>query len=94
MKEYMDLLGKKARDRVTNFEGIVTSVCFDLYGCVQVVVSPQLKDGKVEDGRWMDAKRLEITDNTPVMPQPAFENLRAGQEIGPAEKPAPSSHTR
>jgi hypothetical protein len=34
----LKLLGTKVRDVVTGFVGIVTSVSFDLYGCVQAVV--------------------------------------------------------
>lgn len=89
MNEYMKLLGMKVEDRVTGFKGVVSSLCFDLYGCVQAAVSPAAgADGKLEDGRWFDAKRLKVTSKTPVMAAPVFANLPAGHENGPAEKPA------
>jgi hypothetical protein len=93
MKEYMEMLGHEAEDQVTGFKGVVSSVCFDLYGCVQSALTPKVTaDGKLEDGRWFDAKRLKITSDKPVMEAPKFASLRAGEEIGPAEKPAfPSS---
>ncbi len=93
MNDYMKLLGHKAKDRVTGFEGVVASICFDLYGCVQVVLTPQVgADGKVGDGHWFDAKRVTVTSETPVMNQPEYARLRAGEEIGPAEKPRMPSH--
>jgi len=68
--KYLNLLGLKVRDKVTNFEGIVTSVSYDLYGCIQTVVTPQIKDEQKESeskSRWFDAQRLKIIDNNPVM---------------------------
>jgi hypothetical protein len=57
----MDNLGKKAKDKVTGFTGIITSKHFYLYGCAQYGVSPQVdKDGKIPDIRYFDEGRLEI----------------------------------
>lgn len=70
---YLDLLGKTGRDRVTGFAGRVTSVAFDLFGCVQAALSPPVdKDGKRVDGLFFDVHRIEITDHARVMPVPAF----------------------
>lgn len=83
----MELLGLKVRDVVTGFEGIVTTLSFDLYGCIQVVISPETdKDGKMRDGAWFDAKRLKVLGRKPVMPVPDFVSVP-----GPAHKPATSS---
>lgn len=60
LQDYVDLLGYRVRDKVTGFEGVVTSIGFDLYGCVQAVVTPPAKDGKQEDSRWYDTHRLSI----------------------------------
>ena len=86
--KYLDLLGYQVTDCVTGFKGVVTTVSYDLYGCIQVVVHPHVdeKTGKQEDGRWFDAKRLSKTSTHPVMPLPVFEDAMA--EAGPAEKPA------
>ena len=79
----MELLGMKVVDKVTGFKGVVTSVSYDLYGCVQAVVSPPIdKEGKRGDGRWFDTHRLKITSKKPVMPIPDFVEIK-----GPAEKP-------
>lgn len=90
MNAYMELLGLKCRDRVTGFKGIVSSVSFDLYGCVQVSLTPEVdKEGKAGDGYWYDHKRIDVLDKTPVMARPIYETKRPGQEIGAAEKPRP-----
>jgi len=96
LREHVDILGRQVRDRVTGFEGVAASVSFDLYGCVQVVVTPKAKDGETKSGVWLDIQRLEITDPTRVMPVPSFELLATRPEPasppvhthGPAEKPA------
>lgn len=89
MQKHMDLLGLKARDKVTGFEGVVSTVSFDLYGCIQVVLTPPLDgDGKKQDGVWFDVARLEVTDDVPVMDVPDFESGPiADGKHGPAEKP-------
>lgn len=82
MNEYMKLLGLKAEDVVSGFKGVITSISFDLYGCVQAVISPGLdKDGKLQDGHWFDTKRLIITDATRVMEVPTFETVPGGYEL-------------
>lgn len=98
MKHYMEIMGKKVRDKVTGFEGAVECVSFDLYGCVQVAVKPPAKDGETKEGRWFDHKRLEVIDHTPVMDLPNYDlakpdavsapKPRTGSENGPADKPA------
>ena len=82
MKEHLKLLGYRVRDVVTNFEGVVTSIGFDLYCCVQAIVSPEQdkKTGKVEESRWFDTKRLSKLSKTPVMAIPTFEVVPGGQD--------------
>jgi len=36
--KHLEMLGKEGFDVVTGFDGVITSVSFDLYGCVQAVV--------------------------------------------------------
>ena len=89
MKKHLELLGLKVEDRVTGFNGVVTSVSFDLYGCVQAIVSPSVaKDGKVPDGRWFDVTRLKIVSKKPVMALPDYMSgyISEGRK-GAAEKP-------
>ena len=72
--KHLKLLGLKVKDKVTKFEGIVQSVCFDLFGCIQADVRPEEldKDGKVRSGYWLDINRLEILNDIPVMEVPCY----------------------
>lgn len=89
IKKHLELLGLRVKDRVTGMEGVVATVGFDLYGCVQAIVNPGMdKDGKLRDSLWFDVIRLEVMDRTPVMKVPNFEvGPQANGDKGPAEKP-------
>lgn len=86
----LSILGMKAKDRVTGLMGIVTSVSFDLYGCVQAILHPGLNDkNEIMDSHWFDVSRLEIISKVPVMEQPNFiTGYIAEGKKGPSEKPA------
>lgn len=89
--KHLNLLGYRVCDRVTGLEGVVTSISFDLYGCIQAILNPGLdKDGRPRDQIWFDVGRLAVTGTAPVMHQPAFdwspENISSGLK-GAAEKP-------
>lgn len=88
INDQRQLLGLKVRDRVTGFEGVATSVTFDLFGCVQTFVIPPVnQDGKIPHGAWFDAHRLETLSSNPVMTPPTFAEAgpKGGQVL-----PAPS----
>lgn len=88
VQKYIELLGLPVKEKVTGVEGVVTSVSFDLYGCVQCCVDRGFdKDGKERLAWWFDHKRLEVKGKKPVMEQPFFQ--QPGTERGPAEKPLP-----
>ena len=56
-----DLLGKKAKDKITGFEGIITSKHVYLTGCTQYGIQPVVdKDGKVPERNYFDEGRIEI----------------------------------
>ena len=81
----LNLLGLTVKDQVTGYKGVVTSICFDLYGCVQAIINPGTdKDGKLSEQAWFDINRLKIVSETLVMPRPNFDF-----EKGSAEKPIP-----
>lgn len=94
MRKHLELLGMKVRDRVTGFVGVVSSVSFDLYGCVQAIVTQEArvadKGQVIGDQHWFDVKRLEAQGDTPVMKVPNFDE----PEIGAAEKPQQPSQPR
>ena len=66
-------LGCEVKDKVTNIQGIVVSVCFDLNGCTQVLIDPKInKEGSKQDVFWTDTSRLEIINDFSIIPQPEF----------------------
>jgi hypothetical protein len=93
----LELLGLKVRDRVTGLTGVASSICFDLYGCVQAIVTPPVDEkGALPESKWIDVSRLEVLDASPVMEIPGgrFVVARSSKPAastshpGPAEKPA------
>lgn len=90
IKQHLDLLGKKAKDRITGVEGVITSVSFDLYGCVQCTLNRGVdKDGKPYDVFWFDIGRMEVASAKRVMDPPDYDfGPVAEGKKGPAEKPA------
>lgn len=86
--KHLDMLGRQAEDRVTGFKGVVSSIYFDLYGCIQAVVTPRAKDdGGETKMQCFDVARLIITGE-PVMERPDWEFGPAAEgKHGPAEKP-------
>ena len=71
--KHFDYLGLEAEDKVTGFKGIVTTLSFDLYGCIQVIVSPKAaEDGRIPHGEWFDIARLRILSDEPVMESPDY----------------------
>lgn len=53
-------LGKKARDKVTGFEGVIIGRCQYLTGCDQYGLVPPARDGKIEGSQWFDEGRIEV----------------------------------
>jgi hypothetical protein len=82
----IELLGHKVVDKVTGMKGVVTSISFDLYGCIQAVITPAIdeKELKPREGHWYDVQRLKVTSREPVMAVPTFS-----VESGPERKPIP-----
>ena len=56
----MELLGKRGRDKVTKFEGIITAKVSYLTGCDQYALTPESKESKIESNQWFDVARIEI----------------------------------
>lgn len=85
----IDLLGRRARDRITGFEGVIDSVGFDLYGCIQASVRPPLdKEEKLREAWWFDVQRLEILPGDRLLAVPSFAapTMPANYQRGPAQK--------
>lgn len=92
IERHLELLGMQAEDIVTGIKGVVDSICFDAYGCVQATIKQKAnKDGKIPEGYWFDVKRLKVTGPR-VLDAPPHFTTPPGQEIGAADKPDISSH--
>ena len=94
VKKHLALLGFRATDRVTCYKGVITSIGFDLYGCVQAIVTPDVDDkGDVVDSRWFDIARLRVTGKKPVMEQPDWDYGPVAEgKKGPADRPVFYKH--
>jgi hypothetical protein len=95
VQQSVDFLGKQVKDKISGRKGIVTSVCFDLYGCIQVVINEQRKDKDDKDITfgWIDINRLKIIKDKKIMDCPDFNNKYSSinNVPGPAEKRLPNS---
>ena len=90
-EKHIELLGLLASDKVTGLSGVIDSVCFDLYGCIQASIKPrQLKEnGDMHVGYWVDVTRLNIdTQSDRIMEIPDFyQGYIAEGRKGAADKP-------
>lgn len=69
-------LGMEGRDKITGFEGIITSKVVYLTGCAQFGVTPKCdKDGKVVIAEYFDESRLEVIGNG-ILNVAAFEDTK------------------
>lgn len=93
-QQHLSLLGLSVRDRVTGMEGIVTSISFDLYGCIQALINTGLDEkGEFKPQNWFDIRRMEVLSEDPVMEQPDFvTGAQAEGRQGAADKPLPAHH--
>ena len=89
IQQHLTVLGHEVKDRVTGFTGVATSVCFDLYGCIQVIINPGVQtDGKLGESSWFDIRRVVIVNKTPIMDQPDFSQGPVAEgKKGPEAKP-------
>lgn len=63
MKEWQPVgLGDRAKDPVSGFSGIVTSVTTFLHGCIRVAITPEKldKDGKPRDEKYFDQSQIML----------------------------------
>ncbi|UTS52115.1 hypothetical protein [Synechococcus phage BUCT-ZZ01] len=87
VKDHLSLLGKIVKDIVTGCTGVVSSVSFDLYGCIQVVVQIQDTE-KLGESDCFDVARLVVIQEEPVMNPPNFDFGHVAEgKYGPAAKP-------
>lgn len=90
VQKTLDLLGRKAKDKITGLTGVVVSISHDLFGCVQATLHTGVdKDGKHMEQFWYDVSRLEVLDEPRVMTPPEVSNTPpSSYDKGPAAKPS------
>lgn len=90
---HLQILGLPVRDKVTKFRGTATSVVYDLYGCIQVSLTPGIdKDGKPGEIKWYDVARLEVLGTESVVKLPDYsKGYVAEGRKGPCESRPPMS---
>jgi hypothetical protein len=55
------MLGQKAKDKITGFEGVVTGMVLNLYDNDDYGLQAPLSDkGEIPEAKWFDAGRLEF----------------------------------
>ena len=88
-KKHIELLGFMAEDKITGFRGVIESVSFDLYGCIQILLKPKMNDrGEIPAGNWFDITRIKIINKKRIVDMPNFyEGYIANGKKGPADKP-------
>lgn len=60
MERYLSWLGLEVRDCVTGMKGVVTSLSFDICGCIQGLITPPVNGNEKKDSYWFDIKRLIV----------------------------------
>lgn len=62
-------LGKRAKDKITGFSGILTSRCEFLTGCNRYCIQPtELKDSKPIESIYFDEAQIEIISEKGISP--------------------------
>lgn len=89
IEKHIGFLGFRAKDKVTGFIGVIDSVCFDLYGCIQVSLKPPMNEkGEIPTGYWVDINRVKILSKKQIVTPPNFEEgYQAEGKQGAADKP-------
>ena len=72
IQKHINLLGLEVEDKITKFKGVVSSLRFDLYGCILVCITPSSDKGTVKESYWVDILRIKVLGKKPVLKRPDF----------------------
>jgi hypothetical protein len=78
IQKSLSLLGHEAIDIITKKKGVITSMSFDVSGCIQALIVPKQNKGE-DKSFWVDTKRLKNICKNPVMIQPDFSIVPGGE---------------
>ncbi len=63
IEKCMDFIGRKSKDKMTGYYGVIDAVRFDLYGSIHFRIVPPADDNLVvSKGKWFDVTRIRIID--------------------------------
>ncbi len=80
-------LGRRVRDRITKFEGIVTGRAEYLTGCRQYAVQGVASEGREAPSGWFDESRLEVQRDLGLSDSEIALISGAGKEAAPPGGP-------
>lgn len=83
-------LGDLVQDEITKFEGVAFGRADYLYGCAQVLVTPNKlsKDGSPPDSRWFDEQRVKLVKRQAAPMNPTMASS-GGPQNSPPERTGP-----
>lgn len=73
-------LGSKAKDKITEFEGIITARCEYLTGCNQYCITPQAERGDYKDSVYIDEDRIELIEIKKIKKEDVTGDVKGGPE--------------
>ena len=84
-----NMLGEKAKDKITGFTGIIVAKVEYLNGCTQYCLKPKAgKDGKMPEGEYIDIQQVELIDDIATKPS-IIEKLKEKLDVGGPQSDCP-----
>lgn len=59
-------LGKYAKDKITQFEGVITQISYSLTGTTRCELTPEGKKDEVRKTEWFDCGRISFVEKIPM----------------------------
>lgn len=81
-------LGSKVRDTITGFEGIAMGRTQYIYGCNQIMVTPDRlgEGGKRLEPEWFDEQRIETLEEREILISSESEATAGGPQPVPSRR--------
>ena len=76
--EYLENLGKKGRDRITGFEGVIVGLCTHAFRANQYCLQPEAKEGRIDGLEILDCQRIDFLDDEPSIEPESVQDRTTG----------------
>ena len=84
--------GKKVKDSISGFRGVLTARTEYINGCIQYEITPDdVVNGRIPPSVWMDEQRVEFLDPIKKI-RAKKKSWQQGSNGGPASPPSRRSH--